>query len=431
MYPREFRRTWRSAADIAPAPASRRTLPVLLATAKGARVTKSVSEAGCATRQLVRAGFLCATILGAACGSGPSGENGVVETVQAVLDATYFQYPLGPTSAGYTVAQWNTNNATQTYFYFGSEWKISNAPTCGGKYYLHTGRDAPATAGDPVWAVANGRVVGIESAGSGWGSIILIEHYNVPGIGTVVSNYTHTVPVSSLAVGQDVTKGKQIATVFNVSPNHLHFGIWQAGYVANQSDKGALPQYTGCGYPVFPASFVNPDNFISAHNTCSPACDGIRCGNADGCGGQCGCAAGYFCSGPGSCVQGTRLACPTGTCDKTNATGWCGVGFYCGSSGLSGAQPNTLYYCTQAGGYPQSWRNCGEECHFRPGLDDQCWEDSSNCSYWRAYNVNACGWDYVNGNPRINYHCYYGSKSIYQWCAAGRCAWGSINDYCY
>jgi len=165
---------------------------------------------------------------------------------------------------------------------------------------------------------------------------------------------------------------------------------------------------------------------------CVPNCSGKNCGD-DGCGGYCGsgtgtCPAGYVCSG-GNCV--IPPTCPTGTCNTSNATGWCGAGYYCNTSGIANGAANTLYYCSSAGGYATSPRYCNEECHFEPGLNDQCWEDTSSCSYWRNYYVYACGWDSVNGNPRINYSCYYGSKSIHQWCAPGRCAWGSVNDYCY
>ena len=173
--------------------------------------------------------------------------------------------------------------------------------------------------------------------------------------------------------------------------------------------------------------------FYDCFAGCVPNCAGKNCGD-DSCGGYCGsgtggCAAGYVCSG-GNCIV-PPPTCPTGSCNTSNATGWCGAGYYCNSSGVANGTANTLYYCSAAGGPATSPRHCSEECHFRPGLNDACWEDTSSCSYWRPYNVDACGWDYVNGNPRIDYHCYYGAKSIYQWCAPGRCAWGSVNDYCY
>ena len=167
--------------------------------------------------------------------------------------------------------------------------------------------------------------------------------------------------------------------------------------------------------------------------TCSPpACGPGQCGTlTSSCGASAncgGCQSGYACAN-NSCIP--VPTCPSGTCNTSNATGWCGPGYYCGSSGLGNAAPNTLYYCGSAGAAATSPRACGEECHFRPNNNDACWEDTSTCSAWSPYNVNACGWDSVNGNPRINYHCYYGSKSIYQWCSPGRCAWGSVNDYCY
>jgi hypothetical protein len=167
--------------------------------------------------------------------------------------------------------------------------------------------------------------------------------------------------------------------------------------------------------------------------TCTPSCATSFCGGPDGCGGICGCPAGQHCDASGTCSVANVPTCPPSwlACNTTNGTGWCGAGYYCGKSGMTYAASETLYYCSHAGQQNPSARACNEECHFRPGLDDQCWEDTSNCSYWRSYFVDACGWDYVNGNPRINYQCYYGSKSIHQWCAPGRCAWGSVNDYCH
>src|ERR1700686_4597709 len=167
--------------------------------------------------------------------------------------------------------------------------------------------------------------------------------------------------------------------------------------------------------------------------TCTPSCATSFCGGPDGCGGICGCPAGQHCDASGTCSVANVPTCPPSWlgCNTTNGTGGCGAGYYCGKSGMTYAASETLYYCSHAGQQDPSARACNEECHFRPGLDDQCWEDTSNCSYWRSYFVDACGWDYVNGNPRINYQCYYGSKSIHQWCAPGRCAWGSVNDYCH
>lgn len=178
-------------------------------------------------------------------------------------------------------------------------------------------------------------------------------------------------------------------------------------------------------------SSSNPFTNAPPPPVCIPKCPSLSC-NDDGCGHQCQCPTGYTCGYLGSqlgCIA--HPTCPTGPCNTSNGTGWCGAGKYCGSSGMTAANASTLYSCSYAGQQDPAARACGEECHFRPGIDDACWEDTSTCYSWRYYNVDACGWDSVNGNPRINYHCYYGSKSIYQWCAPSRCAWGSVNDYCY
>ena len=239
------------------------------------------------------------------------------------------------------------------------------------------------------------------------------------GAGTV------TVTRNGAVVGS--TTSSQVFN-FNIGDTYAFQASPSSGYSFAEFCGDAACSISTTSNP-FSGSITAPSGNVFAYFvTCAPSCAGRNCG-ADGCGGSCGsCGYAQTCGGSGLCVN--VPTCPTGTC-QSNATGWCGPGYYCNTSGIVNGASNTLYHCSAAGAPADSARYCSEECHYEYGYNDQCWEDTSTCYNWRSYNVDACGWDYVNGNPRIDYHCYYGSKSIYRWCAPGRCAWGSVNDYCY
>lgn len=125
-------------------------------------------------------------------------------------------------------------------FKYASTWTYGVCPS--PLYKVHTGADLAAAAGASVYAVAAGRVALVYSAGSGWGSGILLESRDSLGA-TWTSQYLHVNP--KVAAGTLVSKGQLIATVAAISTgNHLHFGLWGASASYPEAQRGALPRGT-------------------------------------------------------------------------------------------------------------------------------------------------------------------------------------------
>ncbi|HMQ53401.1 MAG TPA: peptidoglycan DD-metalloendopeptidase family protein [Anaerolineae bacterium] len=81
--------------------------------------------------------------------------------------------------------------------------------------------------GDPVYAIANGRVVEFGHYPV-WGNIVLLEHA-LPDDTRVWSQYAHLNEIKVNEVGEKVNRGKQIGTIGKGEQNrytaHLHFEI--------------------------------------------------------------------------------------------------------------------------------------------------------------------------------------------------------------
>lgn len=112
--------------------------------------------------------------------------------------------------------------------------------------------------GDPVFAIADGKVEFAEDNGAGWGNVLLVQH----NIGTeahpklIESLYAHldTMLVDS---GVTVKRGQQIGTIGDAHgayAAHLHFEI--------RSDIH-LP--VGGGYGEDTAGYLDPTWFIKTH----------------------------------------------------------------------------------------------------------------------------------------------------------------------
>ena len=82
----------------------------------------------------------------------------------------------------------------------------------------------PQSRGDPIYAVAYGRVVGSGDAGAGFGRFVIVEHI-VYGI-RFYSVYAHNTEITAQD-GRLVTAGTQIATMGDTGTEsvHLHFEI--------------------------------------------------------------------------------------------------------------------------------------------------------------------------------------------------------------
>lgn len=89
----------------------------------------------------------------------------------------------------------------------------------------HAGLDIDGRAGDPIYAVADGRVILARTHG-GYGRLIVIDHGN-----SVCTKYAHAQTLL-VKVGETVTQKQQIATIGNSGHTvgrdgtHLHFEIW-------------------------------------------------------------------------------------------------------------------------------------------------------------------------------------------------------------
>jgi hypothetical protein len=157
------------------------------------------------------------------------------------------------------------------------------------------------------------------------------------------------------------------------------------------------------------------------------------CGTYVDCG---SCPNGSSCNGSGFCVPGGPT-CPVGSCGYRY--GFCGIGAYCGSSGVANSSPNTLYQCNSQGGPASVINTCGGyQCIFRPGLDDVCAFGPTTCPVkgngWYGaglYCGRAQGMGYAE--PYVVYYCGApgGLATVNQTCT-NNCvvAANGYNDHC-
>ena len=66
--------------------------------------------------------------------------------------------------------------------------------------------------GDPIYAIAHGKVIGFGYYPQSWGNLVLIEHA-LPDNTRVWSQYAHLQKIMVNQVGQKVTRGQQIGTM--------------------------------------------------------------------------------------------------------------------------------------------------------------------------------------------------------------------------
>ena len=168
--------------------------------------------------------------------------------------ADSFIYPVGkPDAAGYYVAAGFLASAyhqQRGFWHPGEDWNRK----------LRPGDTPDIDLGDPVYAIANGRVV-TAHAFSVWGNIVLLEH-KLPNGQTVWSQYAH---LDKRLVKKDdvVRKGDPIGTIGkgenNQFPAHLHFEIRLKSLPASkwgwktEADREAVRQH-----------YADPREFIKA-----------------------------------------------------------------------------------------------------------------------------------------------------------------------
>jgi hypothetical protein len=166
-----------------------------------------------------------------------------------------FDFPVGkPDGQGYYVAATLVDQAyyaERKFWHTGEDWNRILGP----------GDTPDVDLGDPVYAVANGRVVTAHHFPT-WGNIILMEH-RLPWGQTVWSQYAH-LRQRFVRKGDVVRRGQQIGTIGKGAgdqyPAHLHFEIRLKNLSASkwgwktQQDRDKVLQ-----------AYAHPTNFINSN----------------------------------------------------------------------------------------------------------------------------------------------------------------------
>jgi murein DD-endopeptidase MepM/ murein hydrolase activator NlpD len=112
--------------------------------------------------------------------------------------------------------------------------------------------------GDPIYAIADGRVLLARDGGPGWGNIIILLHaYLDKGERKYVQSYYGHLEEMIVHAGDDVRRGQQIATVGTADGRyfaHLHFEM-----------REFLTPFIGPGYREDTRGWLNPSAFIEGH----------------------------------------------------------------------------------------------------------------------------------------------------------------------
>jgi hypothetical protein len=111
---------------------------------------------------------------------------------------------------------------------------------------------------DPIYAVADGRVLFAREGGPGWGNIIILLHaYLDNGERRYVQSYYGHVDTMLVHPGEDVRRGQQIATVGTANGRyfaHLHFEM-----------REFTTPFIGPGYREDTRGWLDPSAFIQQH----------------------------------------------------------------------------------------------------------------------------------------------------------------------
>jgi hypothetical protein len=112
--------------------------------------------------------------------------------------------------------------------------------------------------GDPIYAVADGRVLLAREGGPGWGNVIIVLHaYLKEGARIYVQSYYGHVETILIHAGETVQRGQKIATVGTADGRyfaHLHFEM-----------REFITPFIGPGYREDTRGWLDPSAFIESH----------------------------------------------------------------------------------------------------------------------------------------------------------------------
>src|SRR5438128_5970473 len=112
--------------------------------------------------------------------------------------------------------------------------------------------------GDPIYAIADGRVLLARDGGPGWGNVIIVLHaIEENGARRYVQSYYGHCDEILVDAGDDVRRGQQIATVGTANGDyfaHLHFEM-----------REFITPFIGPGYREKTDGWLNPSDFIAKH----------------------------------------------------------------------------------------------------------------------------------------------------------------------
>jgi len=112
--------------------------------------------------------------------------------------------------------------------------------------------------GDPIYAVADGRVLLARNGGAGWGNVIIVLHaFLENGVRRTVQSYYGHCDIILVSPGDEVHRGQQIATVGTANGRyfaHLHFEM-----------REFITPFIGPEYREKTDGWLNPSAFIASH----------------------------------------------------------------------------------------------------------------------------------------------------------------------
>lgn len=111
--------------------------------------------------------------------------------------------------------------------------------------------------GEPVYAIADGRIIYAQNAGAGWGNVVIIEHLSPAG-GKIESLYGHLQTINKLSGA--VKKKELLGTIGNANGRyfcHLHFELRTADC--------PFWNQPGSGYGGDNKGWLDPSEFIDKY----------------------------------------------------------------------------------------------------------------------------------------------------------------------